>query len=290
MTKIILDPKLLTNKEKILFPKDKITKEQLADYYKNIAPYMLPFLKDRPITMQRFPDGITKEGFYQKNISEYFPSWIEKIQVRNSDGSKTNYVIVENEETLIYLAYQACITIHLWLSKRSKLNYPDRMIFDLDPGQKTTFHQIQKYALELKEFLEKLNLKSFPMLTGSRGIHVVVPIKSANTFHFVHKYAHDIAKNFTKIAPEDLTIEIRKEKREGKLFIDFIRNTYGHTAVAPYSVRPIEGAPIAIPLSWEEISDSSLKAQSYNIFNVFEYLKKHKETIDILKKILPQKI
>lgn len=272
--KITLDPKLLTNPDKILFPRDGITKKDLGDYYNAIAPYMLPYLGEHPVTMMRYPNGIDGEGFYQKDIPDYFPEWIDRVAVINSDGSKTTYVLCQNEETLVYLAYQACITVHTWLSCADKLRYPDKMVFDLDPGEDTTFDMIRATALLIKKILDDRGLISFAMTTGSRGIHVVAPLKRSKDFDFVHKYSHDIAQELASQYPNELTTAIRKNERRGRMFIDAMRNTYSHLSVAPYSVRAKDGAPIATPLTWKEVHDPKLDPQKYTIKNIFKRLKK----------------
>lgn len=249
---INLDPQLLTNPDKILFPVSKITKKELADYYASVAHLMLPFTQNRLLTMQRFPDGITGEGFYQKNIGDYFPDWIDYAPIKNADGSTTNYVIANNKETFIYLAYQAATTFHLWLSKTDKIMYPDKIVIDLDPGTNTTFDLVKKYALIVRDSFAQRGITTFAMTTGSKGIHVVAPLIRRYTFDQVHHYTHDLARDLVKKYPNELTLEIRKDKREGKLFVDYLRNTFGATSVAPYSVRPIEGAPIATPVTWDE--------------------------------------
>ncbi len=266
-----LDAKWMTNKTKILFPGDGITKQDLASYYQRIAPLMLPLMKGHPVAMLRYPDGIKGESFYQKNTPDYFPDWIKRAPITNRDGSVTSYVLCQNVETLVYLAYQACITPHLWLSRADKLNYPDRMIFDLDPGEKTTFETIKKTALLIKGLLDELGFIAFPMTTGSRGIHVTVPLRRTRNFAFVHTYSHGIAAYLASKHPDMLTVDIRKEAREGRLFIDAMRNTYGHLAVSPYGVRGLPKAPIATPITWQEVSsDTKLQSQSYNISNIFE--------------------
>jgi len=272
---INLDPKLLTNPDKILFPKSKITKKELADYYSSVAHLMLPFTQNRLLTMQRFPDGITGEGFYQKNIGDYFPDWIDYAPIKNADGSTTNYVIANNPETFTYLAYQAVITFHLWLSKADKIMYPDKIVIDLDPGKNTTFEMVKKYALIVHDTFAQRGITTFVMTTGSKGIHVVAPIIRRYTFDQVHEYTHNLARELVKQYPDSLTLEIRKDKRKGKLFVDYIRNTFGQTSVAPYSVRPIEDAPVATPVTWDEVADKKLTAQSYTIRNVEKRLEKH---------------
>lgn len=267
-----LDQRWMTNKTKVLFPEAGITKEDLGHYYERAAPFMVPFTRDRPLAMLRYPNGIDGESFYQKDTPDYFPDWIKRFAIINSDGSRTRYVVCQNKETLIYLAYQACITMHLWLSKIDKLDYPDRMIFDLDPGEKTTFELIKSTALKIKSVLDSLGLISFAMTTGSRGMHVVVPLKRVHTFDFVHAYSRQIAAFLASQYPDDLTIDIRKEARAGRMFIDAMRNTYGHLAVSPYAVRAQPTAPVATPVTWQEVTEKTLQAQSYTIHNIFDRL------------------
>lgn len=265
-----------TTHPKLFFPKAKLTKGDLVAYYEHIAPLMLPFMKDHPVSLQRYPDGITGKWFYQKNMPDYFPEWLDRSTVINKDGTKTTYVLCQNRESLMYIANQACITPHIWLSTRDKPQYPDRIIFDLDPGEKTTFKMIQQTALRLHELLDDHKIPSFVMTTGSRGLHIIIPIKKTITFETSHAIALYFAKQLLQENPTQLTLEIRKNKRHGKMFIDTLRNTYGHTSVVPYAVRPLEHAPIATPLLWKEVADPKLTPQLYTIATIFKRLKKVK--------------
>ena len=232
-----------TNEDFILFPKSKITKGELVDYYYEIAPLMVLYTKDRPLTMVRYPRGIDKEGFYQKDAPDYFPNYIKRKTIKKKEGGSTSYVVCNNEATLVYLANQGCITPHLWLSKIDKLDYPNKMIFDLDPpppGKKFTL--IRKTALRLKELLEEIGLVPFVKTTGSKGLHVVVPLKRTAGFDEVRAFARQIAEQLIMHDPKNLTLEIRKDKRRGRTFIDTLRNAFAQTAVAPYAVRPKEKA------------------------------------------------
>jgi len=263
----------ISNPTKIIFPKPKITKQDIVDYYAQISKFMLPYMKDRPLSMQRFPDGIDKEGFYQKDAGEYFPDWIKRFPMKKESGGTVHHVVVNDAATLVYLATQMCLTFHMWLSKTSKDNYPDRMIFDLDPSGKD-FNQVRHAALKLKELLEDLGLVPFVMTTGSRGLHVVVPLKTMQDFDEVREFALAIAKIMVAQDPEHLTLEMRKDKRKGKIFVDYLRNGYGATAVAPYSIRPRPGAPVATPLKWSEVSKKSLRPDQWNITNIFTRVRK----------------
>jgi len=263
----------LSNQDKILFPDAKITKGDVIAYYTKIAPTMLPYMKDRAVTMHRFPDGITKEGFYQKDKSDYFPNWIKHVLIPK-EGGKSDYVVCNDTATLVYLANQACITPHLWLSRLDKLDYPDRMIFDLDPGSKTDFAAVKKAGLLLHKILEDLGLTSFVMTTGSRGLHIVVPLDRKTPFDDVRDCARKIAEQLVAKDPEHYTLEARLAKRCGRLYIDVSRNAFAQTTVAPYSIRARSGAPVATPLEWGELKKKSLQAQSFTIKNVFARLKK----------------
>ncbi|NGX31333.1 MAG: hypothetical protein K940chlam8_00699 [Chlamydiae bacterium] len=262
----------LTNEDKILFPKDRITKGDLIAYYQKIAPYMLKCMRHRPIMMQRYPNGINKESFMQKNVSDYFPKWIDTKSIKREKGGNIHMLVCNNKATLTYLANQACITPHMWLSQDDMPNVPDRMIFDLDPSG-ANFGLVVQGAKDLRDILEKeLKLSAFVMTTGSKGLHVVVPIKREWNFTDVRHFARDVAKYLAKKKPKLYTIEPRKNKRRSKVFIDYLRNGYAQTGVAPFAVRPLPGAPIAMPLSWKELS-AKLNAQSFNIKNVQRHLK-----------------
>jgi len=266
----------VSNVEKIVFPGDGITKGDIINYYYSIAPVMLPLVKNRLISMQRYPFDIEHDGFYQKNAGEYFPSWVALKSLQNSDGEVVKYVIIDKRSTLVYLANQGCITFHIWLSKVTALEYPDRMIFDLDPsGDTFDFSKVRQTALKIKALLEELSLIPFVMTTGSRGLHVVVPIKPIINFDGVRSLSRSIAQHLVNIDPKNLTLELRKNKRGKKIFIDYLRNGYGATGVAPYSLRARPHAPVATPLDWQEINDVHLRSDRYTLFTVFDRLNKH---------------
>lgn len=181
----------ISSEDKIFFPKSKITKGDVLAYYIKVASHMVSYMKGRPISMQRFPEGIMHEGFFQKEAGSYFPAWIKTVPIAKESGEKVNYVAVDNEATLVYLANQACLIFHPWLSKIDKLEYPDRIIFDLDPAGKATFELVRWTALELKKILDELKLSSFVMLTGSRGVHIWIPLKREQKYDYVKDFAHD---------------------------------------------------------------------------------------------------
>lgn len=259
----------ISRADKVLFPDDNITKGDIINYYRRIATRMLPLIRGHPVVMQRFPDGLYREGFYQKETPEYFPDWITRVTVEKERGHIT-HVVCENAATLVYLANQACITPHLWLSRKDKLQFPDRMIFDLDPEK--DFKSACITALRLRKLLQETGLQALLMTTGSRGLHVVVPLDRKNDFETVRSFAQDAARILVKHYPDQLTTEQRLNKREGRLFIDTLRNAYAQTAVAPYALRAKPGAPVATPVRWNEMTKKDFSAQKYTIKNIFRRL------------------
>lgn len=259
----------ITNPGRILFGSSGITKLNLIDYYARIAPIMLPHLIDRPLSMQRFPEGITEEGFYQKDASDYFPSWIRRFNIEREDKAKVvHHVLCNDAQTLVYLANQAVITPHVWLSTTKAIHKPNLMIFDLDPAEGATFADVMFIAKRCKKMLEQLGLHPFVKTTGSRGLHVTVPIKPVHDFDYVRDSARRIAELLVEDNPDHATLQMRLQKRDGKVFIDYLRNSWAQTAVAPYAVRARENAPVAAPLEWKELT-SSLHPQKYTIKNIY---------------------
>jgi bifunctional non-homologous end joining protein LigD len=257
--------------DKILFPKSGITKGDLLHYYEKAAKYMLPYMQDRPITMRRFPSGIDQTRFYQKRVPKYFPKWLDTVIVKK-EGGTLEEVVCNSEEAILYLAGQAVISFHIWMSRQDKIDYPDKIVFDLDPSI-DDFNVVIDAAILLRQVLEyQLDLKAYVMTTGSRGLHVVVPIIRKYAFDQVRAFVRNIAEYIADSHPDRFTTEIRKAKRKDRLFIDYLRNSYAQTSVAPYSVRARENAPVAMPLSWEELSKPGLTARSYTIKNAFKRL------------------
>lgn len=255
------------NADKVLFPDAGITKGDLADYYAAIADTMLPHLEDRPVTMQRFPEGIGEEGFYQKKAPDHFPDWIRRvsIEVEQRDESQPQ-VVCDDAATLLYLVDQACITPHVWLSRADALRHPDRLIFDLDPPS-DEFAPVRFAARQLRDVLKTVGLCPFVMTTGSQGAHVVVPLDGTAPFDTVRTFAKDLADVVAARHPDRLTTAVRKNKRQGRLFLDYLRNSYAQNSVAPYAVRPLPGAPVATPLDWDELG-GDLHSQTYMLDNI----------------------
>jgi len=264
-----------SREDKVLFAESGITKGDLLEYYVKISKVMLPHLRGRPVTMERYPDGIAAKGFYHKEAPDYFPAWIERVKVRTASG-RQQQVVCSNAASLAYLADQACITPHVWLSRADRLDRPDQMIFDLDPAG-DDFAAVRQAALLHKELLEQLGLAAFVKTTGSKGLHVVVPLRRSADFDTVRAFAQDLAKLLAQRHSTQLTTEQRKNKRRGRVYLDTGRNAYGQTAVPPYAVRARASAAVATPIDWQELEDGSLQAQSYTMENIFKRLGQRKD-------------
>jgi bifunctional non-homologous end joining protein LigD len=260
----------LSNTDKVLFPEAKVSKGDLIDYYRNVAPTMLPHIASRPLSLQRYPDGIESEGFMQKNASEYFPGWIRRARLAKEDGA-VDYVVAEDAATLAYLANQACVTLHMGLARIDRSDHPDVMVLDLDPSD-DDFAKVKRTAKDARRLLEEIGLASFVQTTGSRGLHVWVPLDRAAPFDEVRDVAATLAETLAARRPAERTTAQRKAKRGDRVFIDVARNAYGQTVVAPYSVRARPRASVATPLHWEELDSSDLKPDRYTVRNLFRRL------------------
>lgn len=263
----------ISHRDKVLYPEDGITKGDVIDYYARVAEIMLPYVEGRFISMQRFPDGIAAEGFYEKEAPDYFPDWIATGEVAKEDGSNRQ-VIIDEPATLAYLAQQACITPHIWLSRAASVRSPDRMVFDFDPSRpwREAFAAVRRAARALRDLLDEIGLVGYVMTSGSRGLHVHVPIRPGDDFDAVKDLARDIAECLAARHPEHLTTAMRKNKRGERIFVDYLRNEYAQTTVAPYALRARPGAPVATPLDWDELGASGMGPRKYTLGNLFRRL------------------
>jgi bifunctional non-homologous end joining protein LigD len=260
----------LSNTTKVLFPQAGLTKGDLIEYYRKIAPVMLPHIEDRPLSLQRYPDGIEAEGFMQKNASDYFPSWVRRARLAK-EGGAVDHVVAGDAATLVYLANQAAVTLHTGLSRVDRIDHPDRMVIDFDPSD-DDFAKVRSAALAARALLERVGLVPFVQTTGSRGLHVWVPLDRSADFDEVRAFASDVAERLVARAPDELTTAQRKAGRGERVFLDVGRNAYGQTAVAPYSVRARPEASVATPLDWAELDDAGLGPRRYTIANLFRRL------------------
>ena len=261
----------ISNPDKILFRDKNMTKKDVINYYKKIASHILPLIKDRPIMIQRFPEGIEADGFVMKNKPDYFPDWIETIRIEKKEGGYLKQILCNDLATLKYLVNQGTITLHSWLSEKSNLKAPNQMIFDLDPST-NNLAKVKKAAFVIKEILDHHHLVSYVMTTGSKGLHIVVPIQAKYTLNQVNDLALYLAKNAIEHAPKLLTIEQRKNARGKKVFVDTLRNAYGQTSVVPYALRPVKEASVATPLNWDELKKKQFNPKAYTIKNIFRRL------------------
>jgi bifunctional non-homologous end joining protein LigD len=260
----------ISRPEKVLFPDDGITKGELIEYYARIAPWMLPHLRDRPLTLERYPNGINTKRFFQKEVSSYFPEWIQRVTMEKV-GGKVTHVVCNDTATLVYLANQACVTPHIFLSRLDKVHHPDQLVFDLDP-QGDDFEVVRSTARAFKQLLDELGLPAFLKTTGSRGLHVVVPLQRREDYEPVRNFARELAAIVVGQAPKERTMEQLKAQRGSRVFIDTNRNGYAQLVAPAYAVRARKGAPVSVPLEWSELKKKSLTSSSFTVRTVFDRL------------------
>jgi bifunctional non-homologous end joining protein LigD len=261
----------ISHPDKLLFPEDGITKADLADYYERVSEWMLAHLRDRPVSMQRFPDGIGGKGFFHKDAPDYFPDWIARAELPKAGGTLT-HVLIQNADTLRYLANQNTITPHVFLSRADRPQQPDRLVFDLDPAEGSDFATVRRAARWTADLLDELELAPFAQVTGSKGIHIWTPLRRRADTEEVKVFANDAARVLAERHPDALTTEFRKAKRGGRILVDVARNGYAQTAVPPYAVRPRPGAPVATPITLDELSNSRLRPDRWTLRNVLRRL------------------
>jgi bifunctional non-homologous end joining protein LigD len=255
----------ISNEDKVFWPKEGYTKGDLISYYAAVAKVMVPHVGKRMMTLERFPDGIEGGRFFSKTIPKYFPEWIARKKVPKS-GGEVEHVVCNDSATLVYLANQAAITTHISLSRVSAIDRPDQLIIDLDPPE-GRFAKAREAAITLRGILEDLGLATFVKLTGSKGLHVMSPLDGKARFEEVHDFALAVGEVLLKEHPKELTMEFQKAKRAERLFVDIARNRFAQTVVSPYSVRARPGAPVAVPIEWEELEDRKLGPRTYTMKN-----------------------
>jgi len=255
----------LTHVERVVFPDVGITKGEIIAYYRDVADVMLPELRGRPLTIERFTKSIEQGGFYQKHAQKHYPDWIERVSL----GSKTivAYPLCDTRDALVYFANQGGFVFHVWTSRREAPQFPDLLVFDLDPPE-GGFDQVRAAAHLVREVLDELGLPAFVKTTGSKGLHVVAPLDPHASFDTVGKLGNQIAALLCQRHPDALTTEFYKKDRRGRLFLDTMRNAPGATVVAPYSLRGKPGAPISAPIDWDEVDDPALAADGIRMRDV----------------------
>ncbi|BBA95636.1 hypothetical protein RVR_570 [Actinacidiphila reveromycinica] len=256
----------LNRPDKVLFPDDGLTKADLVAYYRAVAPRMLPHLRGRPLMLERRPDGVEGGSFMQKDVPRHFPDWVHRATVPKEHGTLT-HLVCDDTATLLYAASQACVTPHRWLSRADRPHHPDRLVFDLDPAE-DDFGPVRGSARLLRALLADLRLPCAVMTTGSRGLHLLVPLDRRAPADEVLRFARDVAATLAARHPGQLTTETRKAARRGRLFLDVGRNGYAQTSVAPYAVRARPGAPVAMPLTWAEVDDPATTARRWTLRDI----------------------
>ncbi len=257
---------MITHPEKVLFPDDGITKGDVAAYYEAVAPVMLPHLRGRPVTMERYPAGIGKKGFWQKDVSKGFPEWLQRVAVPKK-GGVVHHPVVTDVRSLLWITNQNTITQHVWTSRVPRLDYPDVCVFDLDPpeGKKT---DVRAAAMGLRDLLNELGLPSWIKTSGSKGFHLVVPLDGKTHVDRTARFADAVGEVFVSLAPDRLTREFSKADRKGRIYVDTGRNGYTATFAAAYTVRAKRGAPVSAPCTWEEIERGEVAPATFTLRNM----------------------
>jgi bifunctional non-homologous end joining protein LigD len=256
----------------VLFPDDGITKGELAAYYEAMAPVILPHMRGRPLTMERYPTGIDRKGFWQKDVSKGFPPWLQRVEVPKKDGV-VHHPVVTDLRSLVWITNQNTITQHVWASRVPDLKHPDLCVFDLDPSGDDPA-AVRAAAIDLRDLLEELTLPSWIKTTGSKGFHIVVPLDGKTPIGSVARFANAVGALFVSLAPDRLTQEFSKKDRTGRIYVDTGRNGYHATFAAAYTVRAKRGAPVSAPCTWEEIERGEVDPGTFTLRNMPERIEK----------------
>lgn len=274
----------LTNQDKIYFPKDGITKGDVIEYYQSVAEYILPHLKNRPLSLNRFPNGIEAQSFYQKDASDNIPDWVKTTQVHSESNDKyIDYIYCNDKATLAYLNNLGCIDLNPWNSSLPDLEHPDFLVLDLDPSKKNNFDDVIEAALQVNEVLNSIKIKGYCKTSGSTGIHIYIPMGGTYDFDQVKDFALIVMKQVNERLPKTTTLERNLQKRDDKkIYLDYLQNRTGQTLASVYSLRPKEGASVSMPLEWEEVKPG-LKPTDFTIHNALERIK---EKGDLFKPVL----
>lgn len=244
----------LSNLDKVLWPEDGYTKGEMINYYVRIAPYLIPHLSQRPLVLTRYPNGISGKSFYQKNAPDYLPEWISTYPWYSSDSDRViNFILAEETAALAWLANQACLEMHPWLSRIGSIDYPDFAVVDLDPSPGSKYQDVIDIALAVKQLLDSLKLRSYPKTSGSLGLHIYIPLENRYTYEETRRFTQTIAAMICNVLPQIATIERTVNRRGTKVYVDYLQNVQGKTLSSVYSIRPRRGAPVSTPLLWEEV-------------------------------------
>jgi bifunctional non-homologous end joining protein LigD len=264
----------ITHPDKVLFPDDGLTKGDLAAYYESIAPVMVPHIRGRPITMERFPQGIGEKGFIQKDVSRGFPAWLERVEVPKKGGT-VRHALVTDARSLLWVVNQNTITPHVWTSRVPDLNRPDICVFDLDPADDQAPAVLRAAALALRDLLDEGGYTSWIKTSGSKGFHIVVRMDGRTAKGAAARFANRIGRELVARDPGHLTQEFSKADRGGRIYVDTGRNGYSATFAAVYAVRPKPGAPVSAPCTWEEVASGAVGPRSFTLTNMVARVAAH---------------
>lgn len=267
---------MLTNPDKLFFPRDGFIKKDIVSYYFLMADFILPYIKNRPFVMKRYPEGIEAEAFYQKEIPSYAPEWIHKVSIYHNDKNKTiNYPVITDINSLLWLVNLGALELHSWLSKVEKLEKPDIMIIDLDPQPPATFLDCLRVATLIRKALLELGLDAWPKTSGATGVHLFIPINTRYSFRETTLATKNLFQVIHQVYPQKVTLEHLIAKRTGKIYLDYLQNIRGRTMAFPYSIRPIAGAPVSTPLLWKEVEEGLINPADFNIQSIWRRVKRH---------------
>ncbi|MHB1418356.1 MAG: non-homologous end-joining DNA ligase [Bacillota bacterium] len=282
----------LTNLEKVFWSEEGYTKADLLEYYAQVAPWLLPHLRHRPMVMSRYPDGIKGKTFYQKDCPDYAPDWLPTVPVYSESTKKViNYCLCNDLDSLLWLVNQGCIEMHPWLSPYFEPEYPEAAIFDLDPSAPADFTDVLEIASMVHDALEVFGLQGYPKTSGATGIHIYVPIERRYSYEQVRQATGWMARMIAKAHPAKATTERVVRQRDGKVYLDYLQNSLGKTIASVYSVRPQNGAPVSMPLSWSEVKEGQIRPEQFNISNAVQSGKERKECFEpvlVIKQSLDQ--
>jgi bifunctional non-homologous end joining protein LigD len=288
-TTVVVDGRTvtLTNQDKVLFPNDGYTKGDLVAYYRAVAPVILPYLRDNPLTMERFPDGIgVARGIWEKQMPRYTPEWVHRVTIKPSTGEprEVTYVVVDDEATLVWVANLAAITLHIWYSHVPTIDVPDVILFDLDPGERTPLARLARVALAFREELANVGIRAYVKTTGGMGLHVIVPLEPHYDYDVAKGVSELVARRIHAVLPNDTTLERAIARRpDDRVYLDWVQVGKGKTYVAPFSVRARDGAPVSMPLAWTDVEpmrrkrapETTAEMRRWTIANVPKLVAKH---------------
>ena len=277
----------LTNQDKVLFPNDGYTKGDLVAYYRAVAPVILPYLRDNPLTMERYPDGIAStRGIWEKQMPKYTSEWVHRVTIPPTTGQPRDvtYVVCDDEATLVWVANLAAITLHIWYSHVPAIDVPDVILFDLDPGERCPLARLAKVALAFREELENVGIRAYVKTTGGMGLHVIVPLEPRYDYEVAKGVSELVARRINAVLPKDTTLERAIARRpEDLVYLDWVQVGKGKTYVAPFTVRARDGAPVSMPLAWRDVEamrrkrapETTAEMRRWTIANVPKLVAKH---------------